>query len=308
MKMLVWFGLVLGALSAAGNVFVTKPEQTVTLECGVNNFRGSLEWRRGDQRIFSVDGKTGFKRKGTIDIVSRSYDRTTNLEVRRVKLEDAGKFTCIADGNTKEHTLLVVSVSTNPSGDLHLGSEVALTCQVSGLDTAPAVHWKGPDGKLNSGSLKSVARSDAGTWKCEFSHGGQTYSESIDIKVTDPPTPPPPPPPPGPSQSSPGSHKTTCPNCTANPPSGASDLLGLKWWVWVAIGVGCLVMILLMVFVICLCKKIKTKKRRLQKMRNSRQFPKKYCQCNRPTAVGKPQQGRRREKPSAPPLQPLLIE
>lgn len=55
---------VLGALSAAGNVFVTKPEQTVTLECGVNNFRGSLEWRRGDQRIFSVDGKTGFKRKG----------------------------------------------------------------------------------------------------------------------------------------------------------------------------------------------------------------------------------------------------
>lgn len=77
-----------------------------------------------------------------------------------------------------------MSVSTNPSGDLHLGSEVALTCQVSGLDTAPAVHWKGPDGKLNSGSLKSVARSDAGTWKCEFSHGGQTYSESIDIKVT----------------------------------------------------------------------------------------------------------------------------
>lgn len=81
---------------------------------------------------------------------------------------------------------LSVSVSASSSGDLLLGSEVTLKCQVTGLNPDSTVQWESPGGKSHAGSqaeLKSVARSDAGTWKCTFSYDGTTYSESLEIKV-----------------------------------------------------------------------------------------------------------------------------
>ncbi|XP_070691050.1 sialoadhesin-like isoform X2 [Pempheris klunzingeri] len=257
--------------------------------------------------IISTNGKSGQQRKGSHHIVERSRMKSTSLVISRVKGEDAGKFTCKADSNPYEHTLLVVSVSASPSGVLQLGSEATLQCNVAGLDPGSTVQWTRPDGQ-HTGSqtvqLKPVARSDAGTWNCTFSHD-KKYSESLNIKVKEPaPTPPP-----LPSLITNANPKTTCIDCAIDPLSDAL-LLGLKWWVWVAIGVGCLVVVLLLVLVIVLCKRIRRKKAKLHKMKNSRQplKSKQYCQCNRPTAAAKPQQGRRREKPSAPPLQPLLME
>lgn len=90
-----------------------------------------------------------------------------------------------------------------------------------------------------------------------------------------------------------------------NPAHDGVQLLGLSWWVWVAVGVGGLVSLLLLVFAIILCQKIRRKKRRKYlRVKNATQplKPRKYCECNRPTAAAKPQQGRRREKPSPLPL------
>ncbi|KAG7216970.1 hypothetical protein INR49_001624 [Caranx melampygus] len=48
---------------------------------------------------------------------------------------------------------------------------------------------------------------------------------------------------------------------------------------------------------------------RLTRMRNRQPLtPRQYCQCNRPTAARKSQQGRKKGKPSALPLQPQLKE
>ncbi|KAK9514009.1 hypothetical protein VZT92_027500 [Zoarces viviparus] len=308
MKTIVWFGFVLGALSAAAKVILTNPGQKAILACGVDAYNDRLEWHRGDDLIHSIP-KSGFPRKGRGDIVGRSAVKwDAKLVISAVKEEDAGKFICTADGRRHEHILLVVSVWATPSGELQLGSEASLHCRVKGLAQDPPVQWKRPDGSPHSGSLKSATRSDAGTWKCTFSHNGGTHDRSLTIKVQEPAeaaTPSSP-------QSSNDVLKPTCPDCVTQQASltpSAALLLGLSWWVWVAVGVGCLVVVLLMVFVIVLCKRIKRKKRKFQTMKNGRQplKPKKYCQCNCPAAAAKPQQGRRREKPSAPRLQPLLM-
>lgn len=308
MKTIVWFGFVLGALSAAGEVFVTKLGKAATLECGVKAYTNSLTWSHGENLIIGYSGKSGFPRKGTIDLVGRSKVKgQTNLAISPVKEEDAGKFVCIADGRRQEHTVLVVSVSASPPGDLRLGSVATLQCRVKGLDPHPAVQWKKPGGSPHSehsqtAQLKSVALSDAGNWECSFTHEGVTYSESLAIVVQAPA-----PETVAPSQSSKEVLKPTCHSCDTHPPQ---LLLGLDWWAWVAVGVGCLVVVLLIVGVIVMCKRIKRRKRKFQTMKNGRQplKHKKYCQCDLQAAAAKPQQGRRREKPSAPPLQPLLMQ
>ncbi|XP_032374682.1 T-cell surface glycoprotein CD4 isoform X2 [Etheostoma spectabile] len=302
MKTIVWFGFVLGALSAAGEVILRKPGQKATFKCSVDTYTLSLEWNRGNDLIIRVNGKTGFtvrdpKYKDNLKL------RGTSLEISGVTEEDAGKFICTADGRRKENTLLVVSVSASPSSELQLGSEAMLQCQVKGLHPPNSpVQWKRPNGGPNSESqtvqLKSVAHSDEGNWQCTFSYEGGEYSESLEVKVQDP----------VPKTTAP-SPSTSSKDASFNPPPSTDVvLLGLSWWMWVAVGGGCLVVILLMVFVIVLCKRIKRRKRKFHHKRNGRQplNPKTYCQCDRPAAAAKPQQGRRKEKPSALPLQPLL--
>ncbi|XP_034730196.1 CD4-2 molecule, tandem duplicate 2 isoform X2 [Etheostoma cragini] len=300
MKTIVWFGFVLGALSAAGEVILKKPGQKATFQCSVETHTQNLVWNRGNDPIIRVNLKTGFPVKGPKHKDNMKL-RGTSLEISGVTEEDAGKFICIADGKRKEVTLLVVSVSASPSSELQLGSEATLQCRVKGLNPPDSpVQWKRPDGSTNSGSqtvqLKSVAHSDEGNWQCMFAYEGGTYIESLEIKVRDP----------VPKTTAPSS-STSSKDVSFNPPPSTDVvLLGLSWWMWVAVGVGCLAVVLLMVFVIVLCKRIKRRKVRM--LRNGRQplNPKMYCQCHHPAAAAKPQQGRRKEKPSALPLQPLL--
>ncbi|TDH11627.1 hypothetical protein EPR50_G00062780 [Perca flavescens] len=301
MKTIGWFGLVLGALSAAGDVILTKPGQSATFKCGLDTNNRGLVWNYGNDQVISVDGRSGVTHRGT-KFNKRSVLRGTSLVVSGVTEEDVGKYFCMADGRSKEHTLLVVSVSVSPSSELQLGTDATLQCWVKGLNPPDSpVQWNRPDGRSESETvqLKSVARSDAGNWECTFSHDGKKYSESLEIKVqgavpvTAAPSP------------SPSSKAVSI----AQPPATDAVLLGLSWWVWVAIGVGGLVMVLLMVFVIVLYKRIKRRKRKFLNKKNGRQplKPKTYCQCDRPAAAAKPQQGRRKAKPSALPLQPLLM-
>ncbi|KAL7393882.1 hypothetical protein ABVT39_017335 [Epinephelus coioides] len=303
MKTVVWFGFVLCALSASGKVFVAKQGQKTMLECGVSTFSDNLVWNRESELLCStpkVQRMYNFPRTGKSDTAGRSKIRPeTKLEINGVKMQDAGKFTCQADGKSYQHTLLVVLVSASSSGDLLLGSEVTLKCQVTGMNPDSTVQWKSPDGRSHAGSqaeLKSVAHSDAGTWNCMFSYDGTTYSESLKIKVQEPKMTAPPP-----TQTSKDRGVTK---------SNDALLLGLSWWMWVAIGVGCLLVLLLIVLIVVLCERNKRRKRKFRSMKNGGlpMRPKNYCQCNRPAAAAKPQQGRRREKPSAPPLQPLLME
>lgn len=303
MKTVLWFGFALVAISA-GKVIFTKVGQKTTLECGARRFTRQLVWNHENDLIMSVDGKSGFSLKGSIGMVQRSrVKQETSLEISGVTEQDAGKFTCKADGTNNEHTLLVVLVSVSPSSVLQEGQEATLSCQVKGVNSGPTVEWKRQDGTKHTSEtvkLDNVAGADAGTWSCTVTYGGETHSESLKIEVKEP------------------SHAITA--TPYNPPNSkdinrvtdhqSSDavplLLGLHWWVWLAAGLGCLVVILLMVFVIILCKRIRRRKRKFLKMKSTQQAlqSKTYCQCGRQAAAPKPQQGRRREKPSALPLQP----
>ncbi|XP_022612384.1 T-cell surface glycoprotein CD4-like [Seriola dumerili] len=311
MKIIVWLGFVLSALSAAGEVIQTRPGQSVTLDCGPSTPRGDLSWLHGNDRIFYVNSKSGFHTKGPAAVNLRSKLKSgKDLEITGVKREDAGKFTCMAGGKSVEHTLLVVSVSATSPDSFQAGSTVILQCDVNGLEKSPEVEWKRPGGnkvlKQAKVILSHVALSDDGTWECMFSHGGKLYSENLEVEVKEPATEAPRS---SPTQSSKDNPKSPCLKCGNNHQSG-SGFGKLSWWMWVAVGVGCLVVVLLVVFVIVLCKKIRRRKKKLQRMKNGRQSlrPNQFCQCNRPTAAGKPQQGRQKGKPSALPLQPLLKE
>ncbi|XP_030013586.1 uncharacterized protein LOC115435368 isoform X2 [Sphaeramia orbicularis] len=303
MKTIVLFGCVLGVLCAEGKVFRTKLGHSVTMECGVNAFSSSLKWEREGTLVQSILQRFGMpvKGSGSTDVAKRSkLKQNTNLEINPVKPEDAGPFTCTADKTPHEHRLVVVSVSPWPSADLLLGSSTQLHCQVYGL-TSGSVQWKRPNGRQEQSQtvkLAPVSRADEGTWECIYAIDGEPQTESLVVRVTEP----------TPSTTTllhpkiPKGHRT---------PNSTKPWLDLQWWVWVAVGVGGLVVILLIISIIVMYKRIKRRKKRLLQMKNANQMkPKQYCQCRhqRPTAAAKTQQGRRREKPSALPLQPLLTQ
>ncbi|KAM9852461.1 uncharacterized protein ACBR49_005528 isoform 2-T2 [Aulostomus maculatus] len=261
MKSVTWLGLVLSVVSAVEKVTRTHPDQTITIECGVNTFSTNLRWHRENDLLIDIFAGRSFPSKGKSDVARRSKVKSkTSLQISTVKSADAGQFTCEVDGNHLHHTLLVVSVSSSPPGHLLVGSEATLQCQVTGM------------------------------WVCTFSHAGETYSENLNVSVKElSPT------------SSPSLESTSGDSVS---PSGSTLLLGLSWWVWIIVGVGCLVIVVLTVLVIVLFKRGRKREKRFPRMKNAGQplNPRKYCQCSRPTAAVKPQQGRRREKPSALPL------
>ncbi|XP_062277839.1 CD4-2 molecule, tandem duplicate 2 [Scomber scombrus] len=300
MKTIIWFVLVLGPLTAAGEVVFAEPGERATIKCGGNKDPLNLDWKRGQKLIIGYL-RRGSPRRDQEEIASRSRLLQANLMIDKVKKEDAGQFTCEADSKMYRHTLLVVSVSVSPSSELQLGSKATLQCQVEGLSPAPPVQWKRPgvDKPIESHTveLNPVASSDAGTWKCAVSQDGQIKNVSLDIKVKAP----------EPSTVSPSKttegNKKTCNNCGSNSKTSNDSaplvLLGLSLWVWVGIGVGGLVAVSLMVVVIVLYKRIKRRKERHRRLKNSRQplTTRQFCQCDHPTAAAKPQQERRREKP-----------
>ncbi|XP_029928957.1 roundabout homolog 2-like isoform X2 [Myripristis murdjan] len=307
MKTIMWLGFVLAALSAGGEEFIVKRGQTITIKCGGSSKDSpkTLEWKRGDDLIHGLFSY-GLPRKGGGDTAKRSRLTQNNLLIQNVQDTDAGAYTCYLDHKPHKHKLYVlsVSVSLSPNNELQQGSEATLQCDVSGLDVPPTVEWESPQKTLEGSEtvqLKPVETSHAGLWTCKISHGGTTYTETLNVKVKGPPTRPP--------SSSPPDTKSACKNCHPNATEKFNEkpqlLLGLSMWMWIAIGLGSLALVVLVVFVIVLDRKIKKRRRRARKLKNMRQplNPKLYCQCSRPTAAAPPPQGQRRVKPSAPPLQ-----
>uniref|UniRef100_A0A669DP99 Ig-like domain-containing protein n=1 Tax=Oreochromis niloticus TaxID=8128 RepID=A0A669DP99_ORENI len=187
MKMLVWFVFVLGALSAAGEVFVAKVGGKVTLNCGVSSYTNSLRWYHGNDFLHS--NMFLFSMLGTVELVRRSVVRQTDLEISSVKETDAGRFTCSADLTRHEHSLSLfsVSVSVVPSADLLLGSEATLQCDVKGFIEGCEVKWKSPNVDSPEWSptaqLKPVTSSHDGTWQCIITCGSNQLSEDLTITV-----------------------------------------------------------------------------------------------------------------------------
>ncbi|XP_008429603.1 uncharacterized protein LOC103477974 [Poecilia reticulata] len=314
MKTIILFGLVLGALSAAGNVYIAEVGGKVTLQCGVTRFSSRLEWQHDSLRILVFE-KNGFVNKGSSEIKQRAKkSKETDMEISNIKETDSGKFTCVADRSPHDHHLIVVSVSA-PSGPLEVGADATLECKansgVSGQSQA-VVKWRKPDGSVQTVSkveLKSVALTDEGTWQCLVSYQGKEFTKTVTINVEEPvPEPTTPIIVNNPKYPNSGNGKNSSGGVRG--PEDPMMLLGLVWWIWVAIGAGGLVVIILIIVIIVMHKRNKRKKKKFLRMKKAQlsQKPKKYCQCVRQTAAAKPQQGRRREKPSALPLQPLLQE
>uniref|UniRef100_A0A3Q0S1S7 Ig-like domain-containing protein n=1 Tax=Amphilophus citrinellus TaxID=61819 RepID=A0A3Q0S1S7_AMPCI len=224
---------VLGALSAAGEIFIAEVGQKVRLGCGVSSYRRSLEY---EGLVVSCTG----------ELAKRTSVRHVNLEISGVRETDAGKFTCLADKTSKEHSLVVVSVSVSvaPSAVLQLGSEATLQCDVKGLDEGYEVKWKSPNAGLPEGTsttqLKPVTSLHDGTWQCVITYGSNQISESLTIKVKG------------------NTHvlgmKTLIYLCDQNKKRGVwctamDDPLGISCWMWLAMGVCCLFGILLMLCV-----------------------------------------------------------
>ncbi|XP_038140425.1 CD4-2 molecule, tandem duplicate 2 isoform X1 [Cyprinodon tularosa] len=307
MKMVILFGLVLGALSAAGKVFFAEVKTKVTLECGVSKDHKRLEWLKGKELIWR---HAKMPTKGGNDLASRSKLKNVDLDIYSVEEIDAGQFDCVVDGQRSHHFLIVVSVSVDPSGTLLFGTRATLECLVKeDPGTTASVQWRKPDGSVHPNGkvvLKSVALSDKGTWQCKVSSNGKTFEKNVTINVN---VPRPTTPAANGNQNSPDSKNggdSSCVGC--DEPGDQPHLLGLIWWVWVAIGAGSLVVIILIIVVVVMYKRNKRRKRKFLRMKKVQlsQNPKQYCQCVRQTAAPKPQQGRRREKPSALSLQPLL--
>ncbi|MEQ2259933.1 hypothetical protein XENORESO_007545 [Xenotaenia resolanae] len=310
MKTIILFGLVLGALSAAGKVFFAEVGQKVTMECGATKFKFKLEWSR-DTLIIRLSSKSGIHSKGQSPIAKRSKILNgKDLEISTVMETDFGKFTCNVDGDLHEHVLIVFSVLVS-SDALAVGAHATLECRVKSPENATKVKWQKPNGleeHSHKVDLKSADSSHKGIWQCKVSYKEDTFTKNITINVKDPvpvPTTPP--------------LKNEAPNSKnrQNSTGGSTKnwskdtvFLGLIWWIWVAIGAGGLVVIILIVVVIVVYKRNKRRKRKFLRMKKVQlsKNPKMYCQCVRQTAAAKPQQGRRREKPSALPLQPLLQE
>ncbi|XP_034030359.1 MAM domain-containing glycosylphosphatidylinositol anchor protein 2-like [Thalassophryne amazonica] len=298
MKTIVCFGLVLSALCAAGEVFLTEPGMRVTIKCG-GTPSNRLKWMDRDEVVIITEWN-GLPRKGGAKIAERSKLKGINLEISAVTEDDAGAFICVADGTSHRHTLIVVSTSVSPSADLQLGSAATLQCQVKGLSPDITVEWERPDGSPGGPQtvqLQSVTHSDKGNWVCKFSYEDKVYRRNLNVRVEESTIP-----------STPPLHKKTdvqaesaCHNCTdpQSPNAPLPPLLGLSWWIWVVLGACVLVLVLLMVCVIVLYKRMRKQKRRFQKMQLPQ--PRQYCQCARPTAATAPRyQGRRGEKPQPP--------
>lgn len=312
MKTIVLFGLVLGALCAAGKVFIAEVGLKVTLECGFDRRQNVLEWKRSPSTtIWKILGKNGYPSKGKDPIAPRSALSNTHLVIKNVKETDFGTFTCFVDGKSNEHTLIVVTVPGDQNRVLQVGASDILECKVNSPGNRATVQWVKPGGLVlnsNKVNLNTVATSDKGIWQCKVSQEEATFTKNITIQIKEPD---PEPTTPG-LKKNPKSPKSENGNSTSGGGVGIWDedsfvLLGLVWWVWVAIGAGGLIVIILIVVIVVIYKRNRRKRREFLRMKLS-QKPKKYCQCVRQTAAAKPQQGRRREKPSALPLQPLLQE
>ncbi|XP_014859325.1 PREDICTED: T-cell surface glycoprotein CD4-like [Poecilia mexicana] len=310
MKTIILFGLVLGALSAAGKVYIAEVGGKVTLQCGVTSIKSRLEWKHDNLRILVFE-TNGFINKGSSEIKMRAKkSKDTDIEISKIMEGDSGKFTCVVGRSSHEHHLIVVSVSA-PSGPLKVGADATLECKAnsggSGLSQLE-VKWRKPDGSVQTESkveLKSVALTDKGTWQCLVSCQEEKFTKTVTINVEEPV-----PEPTTPTLVNPKNPNSGNGNDSSGGPEDPMMLLGLVWWIWVAIGAGSLVVIILVIVIIVMHKRNKRKKKKFLRMKKAQlsQKPKKYCQCVRQTAAAKPQQGRRREKPSALPLQPLLQE
>ncbi|XP_037532527.1 CD4-2 molecule, tandem duplicate 2 [Nematolebias whitei] len=283
----MFYSTVLAELFATGNSVITEVGQKITLKCGVDRLERRVEWSHGSDLIIRVDLKSGTPSKGKSHIKDKSrLIGDKDLVIFNVEERDAGKFTCKTDGRSSEQALTVVSVSVDPHNSLQVGSTATLQCRVKELDQTLRVEWQKPDGSVESSNivhLNPVDMSHGGNWHCRVVNNEDQFSKTLSITVT---------------------------GGTYRPPAEAGELmlLGLIWWVWVAFGVGSLLVIILIVVVIFTVMRIRKKKRRLKMKQAMLLKPKKYCQCARQTAAPKPWQGRRREKPPALPLQPLLKE
>ncbi|RVE62796.1 hypothetical protein OJAV_G00161440 [Oryzias javanicus] len=314
MKIVVFLGFALNVLPAVAKVFFGHVDQKVTVECGDSTKPQNLEWLSNGKRVWIII-RNGFPSKVPSDIAKRSNIRGSNLEINIVKKEDAGKFTCKADGKSHDHWLYLVSAVVTPSGVLQEGSDASLQCEVHNLDQRITVKWQRPDGSLihdKTVDLKPVKTSHGGTWTCEVTaEGGESFTTSVTINVkSSAPTT---------TKSSlnpttKGSENNTCVSCTTELQQGLSLFLGLHWWIWVALGASSLILIILVISIVLVSRRARRKKKTLQMMKKAQQLqrPKKYCQCQsrQPAAnpAGKAPQRGRREKPSPLPLQPLLTE
>uniref|UniRef100_A0A3B3C6P2 Ig-like domain-containing protein n=1 Tax=Oryzias melastigma TaxID=30732 RepID=A0A3B3C6P2_ORYME len=237
----------LTALPAATKISFGRVDQRVTLECGISTNPTILEWFYNEEKVLRVDRKC--------NIARRSNTRGSTLEIYNLKKEDAGKFTCRADGKSEEHWLYLVSVVVTPSGVLQEGSDASLQCEVHSLDQRTTVKWQRPDGFFTNNprvDFKPLKTSHGGTWMCEVTaEGGESFTTSLTFTVK----------PSAPTTTKSSMNPTTKESKSIFRLQSCAPLpLGLHWWIWVALGASYLFLFLLIISVVLMSQRVTTNK------------------------------------------------
>ncbi|XP_018323456.1 protein amalgam-like [Agrilus planipennis] len=176
------------------NTFRVVQGDIVLLPCEVQNL-GSLVivWRKGPTLIAAG--------QHTISSDHRYSLLGHNLQIKDVKTEDQGDYTCqIGDGTYGDliHTIEILmppSLQMLPSDEeviARKGGAVTFECHASG-NPVPTVQWSKKDALLPSGlqvetgfslSLSHIERRDSGVYQCTASNGiGQPITATIRLHV-----------------------------------------------------------------------------------------------------------------------------
>uniref|UniRef100_A0A671NBC0 Tyrosine-protein kinase-like otk n=1 Tax=Sinocyclocheilus anshuiensis TaxID=1608454 RepID=A0A671NBC0_9TELE len=236
------------------------------------------------------------------------HEKNQAIHLKSVTSKDAGQWTCqVKDDLKLSVTLTVVAGLQTTAVNVSEGDDTELPCSlpqsvsqrlVGGkwkADHLPKVsfptlkntenkglHWNGKDSeKVNfttkqlstnfDVTLKNVQHSDAGRFVCTVGfEGGASLSVETTLRVVAKPS--------GGQVFTKGKGKTP-----AFKEILTKDVYGLKLWIWIAVGASSVVLIGLIIVTVLVRQRNKWMKKRVRKLRSTRQplTAKDYCQCNR---------------------------
>ncbi|XP_028836976.1 uncharacterized protein LOC114790793 [Denticeps clupeoides] len=183
----LWILLSFCAVSIDSDLFYAAESDPISIECKTYIKGGIYEWLHNNQKILTVNDKSGMTQKGNIPITSKVRALGNLLKISNLQKGDSGQFVCKVPGHPDDvHTLHVISVSASPSGAWLLSAPAELRCETGQSSEAKTEWLKNNEIVHSEGvkTIKSVARSDEGRWTCKITtEDKRIFTKTLDITV-----------------------------------------------------------------------------------------------------------------------------